>query len=47
MGGRFEGKVVVVTGAGAGSGRAVAVRFGQEGAQVAVVDVQPSGLDEP
>ncbi len=36
---RFVGKVVVVTGAGHGIGRAVAERFGQEGARVVVNDV--------
>jgi 3-oxoacyl-[acyl-carrier protein] reductase len=37
--GRFTGKVVLVTGAGHGIGRAVAERFGQEGARVVVDDV--------
>lgn len=35
---RFEGKVVAVTGAGAGNGRATALRFAQEGARVALLD---------
>ena len=33
---RFEGKVVVITGASRGIGRGVALRFAQEGAQVVV-----------
>jgi L-rhamnose 1-dehydrogenase len=37
---RLQGKTAIVTGAARGIGRAIAVRFGQEGANVAVVDLR-------
>lgn len=42
---RFEGKVVVVTGAASGIGRATAARFGAEGASVACLDVNVIGAE--
>lgn len=44
--GEFDGKVVVVTGAASGLGRAASVRFAKEGAQVCLVDLNADGLEE-
>lgn len=43
---RIEGKVVVVTGAGSGIGRQVALDALRRGARVAAVDLRPAGLEE-
>ena len=37
---KFEGKTVLITGAGRGIGRAIAVKFGEEGANVIVNDLK-------
>ncbi len=42
---RFKNKVVIVTGAAHGIGRAIAQRFGSEGAQVVVNDVNAAGAE--
>lgn len=43
---RFEGKVVWVTGAASGIGRAAAQRFGAESASVVVSDIDADGAEE-
>jgi len=43
---RFEGKVAVITGAAGGIGRAAVARFAQEGANIVVVDLPGTALDE-
>lgn len=46
MAGRFDGKVIVITGAAGGIGRATCARFASEGANVVAVDLPGTGLDE-
>ncbi len=42
----YTGKVAVVTGAGSGIGRHLAIQLGQAGARLALSDINRSGLDE-
>jgi NAD(P)-dependent dehydrogenase (short-subunit alcohol dehydrogenase family) len=44
--GRIEGKVALITGAGGGVGRATAIRFAQEGARLALTDVNQEELEK-
>lgn len=44
--GRLEGRVSLITGAGAGIGRATALLFAREGARVMVADFLPAGGQE-
>ena len=41
---RFEGQVVVITGAGSGIGQAVAIKMAQEGASLALADISTEFL---
>ena len=43
---RLKDKVALITGAGAGIGRASALKFAREGAKVVVVDIQASAAEE-
>ncbi|MFM5908805.1 MAG: SDR family NAD(P)-dependent oxidoreductase [Novosphingobium sp.] len=43
---RYEGKVVVVTGAAGGLGRALALGYAREGGELVILDIQPAGLEE-
>ena len=43
---RLKGKVSIITGGGQGIGRATAVKFGKEGAKVAVCDINAAAASE-
>jgi NAD(P)-dependent dehydrogenase (short-subunit alcohol dehydrogenase family) len=43
---KFKNKVVVITGAGSGIGRACAIEFAREGAQVVIADINLNSAEE-
>jgi len=43
--GRFDGRVAYITGAARGQGRAEAVRFAEDGADVVISDISMPGVD--
>lgn len=43
---RYEGRVVVVTGAAGGLGRALALGYAREGGELVLLDIAPKGLEE-
>jgi NAD(P)-dependent dehydrogenase (short-subunit alcohol dehydrogenase family) len=45
MAGLLQGHIAVVTGAGSGIGRAIAIGYAREGAQVAVLDIKDGAAD--
>ena len=45
MAGRFNNKVVVITGGGSGLGRAAALQLAAEGAHLSLVDIKMEGLE--
>lgn len=46
MGKRYAGKVAVITGAAGGLGRALALGYAGEGAELVILDIEPNGLEE-
>lgn len=43
---RFDGRTAIVTGAGSGFGRAIALQLAQEGASLLLADIDDAGGDQ-
>jgi 3-oxoacyl-[acyl-carrier protein] reductase len=43
---KFQGKVALITGAGNGIGRSIALQMAKEGAKIAVNDINPESIEE-
>lgn len=43
--GVLEGKVAIITGAGRGIGKAIALRFAREGADIVICDIMPENME--
>ncbi|GAB3805242.1 beta-ketoacyl-ACP reductase [Virgibacillus kimchii] len=46
MAGNFEGRVAFITGGSRGIGKGIALRFAEEGAKIAVIDINEEALNE-
>jgi NAD(P)-dependent dehydrogenase (short-subunit alcohol dehydrogenase family) len=44
--GRLQGKIALITGAGSGIGKATAIKFAKEGADLALLDVKEAAMEE-
>ena len=42
----LKNRVALITGAGSGIGQGIALRFAREGARLALVDIEPAGLED-